>query len=87
MSLRGGRWKIVDSNLMPGTDLGECDYDKKTIAIPVDGDTLWELDVCIHEPLHAAYPDLDEEAIDTTATGIARLLWRLGWRKVPEDER
>jgi len=40
-----------------------------------------ELDTVIHEILHAAYPDLEEDAVGQTAEALAKVLWRLGWRK------
>jgi len=33
--------------------------------------------VALHEALHACLPDLAEDAIDTIAVDVARLLWRL----------
>jgi len=79
--LRGKAWKVRTlARLMPGT-LGMCDYSARTLHIPVDGDTESELDTCIHEALHGCLPDLDEATVDETATSIARLLWRLQWRK------
>ena len=42
------------------------------------------LDVIIHESLHAEYPSLgkmdEEEWVDTVATNISKLLWRMGYR-------
>jgi len=79
--LRGNAWKVRNLALLEIGTLGECDYDARTIRIPIDGDTETELDVCIHEAIHACLPDIDETAVDETATSIARLLWRLQWRK------
>lgn len=39
------------------------------------------LDTLVHEVLHAARPELDEEAVDSTATAIAKALYRAGWRQ------
>jgi hypothetical protein len=39
------------------------------------------LDTVIHEVLHAARPELDETAVDQTATSIARALYQMGWRR------
>lgn len=38
------------------------------------------LDVIIHEGLHASRPELAEEAVTETASDIARLLWKVGYR-------
>jgi hypothetical protein len=40
------------------------------------------MDTTIHEAIHAIRPELDEEAVASTATDIAHLLWRLGYRRV-----
>jgi hypothetical protein len=77
----GRRFRILDQSLLKGDDLGECDWEKRTMNVPIEGDTIGELDVLIHEALHAAYPSLDEYYVNRGATDIARLLWRLGWRK------
>ena len=61
--------------------LGLCDWDKRTITICNQLDGELELDVIIHELLHACQPDQNEEAIDRTATDIARVLTRLGYRR------
>jgi hypothetical protein len=79
--LRGKAWKVRGVEGAGPFHLGECDHAARTIRIPIDGDTESELDVCIHEAIHACLPDLDETAVDETATSIARLLWRLQWRK------
>lgn len=40
-----------------------------------------ELDTTIHECLHAADWSKDEEWVEDAAHDIARILWRLGWRR------
>lgn len=39
------------------------------------------LEIILHEALHAAYWDLDEEAISAGARDIASLLWKMGYRR------
>ena len=39
------------------------------------------LDTVIHEAMHAARPELDEDAVATASRDIARLLWNLGYRR------
>jgi len=77
----GRRFAVRDQRTLPQGDLGECDWEKRTMAIPVDGDTLTDLDVTVHEAIHAAFPFIEEHYVEKGATDIARLLWRLGWRK------
>ncbi len=38
------------------------------------------LDAELHEMLHACFPDLDEDAVGTAASDMARFLWRVGYR-------
>lgn len=40
-----------------------------------------ELEVLLHEALHAALWDLDEEVVTETAEDLSRLLWGEGYRK------
>jgi len=50
----------------------------KQIRIALDQSPESVLDTLLHECLHACVPDLAEEAVDQTATDIARLLTRFG---------
>jgi hypothetical protein len=58
------------------------DRTRRTIRIREGLSPERELDVLIHEMLHAAYWDLCEEAIEATATDIAHALFELGYRKL-----
>lgn len=44
------------------------------------------LDTIIHEALHVADWTKEEEWVEDTATGIAKLLWDLGYRCEKEDK-
>ena len=83
LTVRGRRWRVVDSEKHKGPELGYCTHPEfgKELAIPLDGDTESELDTIIHECIHACHWDMAEEAVDETAASIAHVLWRLGWRK------
>ena len=85
----GQRWHIEDSVKCEEGMFGECVWGLPGIAyptlrIPLDGDDEVSLDTCIHECLHASARLLDEDFVTDCATDIARLLWRLGWRKDPD---
>lgn len=78
--IRGQRWKIrFVPNL--GDKAGECDYGLRILRVAQGQSEADELDTVIHEVLHAAHPDLEEAAIGETGEAIAKVLWRLGWRK------
>ena len=77
-TFNGKRFKVYNLAGLPAGDLGACG--DRYIKVPIDGDTLEELDAIIHEGLHAATP-LNEESVCIAAMDVAKLLWRLGWRK------
>ena len=83
--IRKQTWSIV-SEVQDG-EFGFCDRDGErgqpmTIGIKDGLGELDELDTTIHEALHAAYPDLCEEAIDEAATDLARLLLARGFGRI-----
>ncbi|OQA09471.1 MAG: hypothetical protein BWY66_00570 [bacterium ADurb.Bin374] len=80
-TFNGRIYRVLTQAGLKKPDLAECDHDSRTVRIPVDGDSLAELDWIIHEAMHACFPWLMEWAVDRAATSVARLLWRLGWRK------
>ena len=83
--IRKETWSIV-SEVQDG-EFGFCDHEGErgkpmTIGIKDGLGELEELDTTIHEAMHAAYPDLSEEAIDETATDLARLLLARGFGRI-----
>ena len=86
VQIRGETWRVRFVSRPPEGNVGLCDRTRKTPAIKVwDGlGGVKRLDTIIHETLHAALWDLDEEAIEETATAIAEILWRLGYREEQE---
>ena len=83
--IRKQTWSIV-SQVQDG-ESGFCDHEGErgqpmTIGIKEGLSELEELDTTIHEALHAAYPDLSEEAIDEAATDLARLLLARGFGRI-----
>ena len=82
---RGHRYRLVPYHAKKAKTHGDCDAPRcldKQMRIPTRGTTRKELTVIIHEALHACMWDLSEEAVDETSQDIARLIWRLNWRKV-----
>ena len=55
-------------------------YDRGEITIDPTGDRD-ELDTAIHEMLHAERPKMSEACVTKTATSIAKLLWKMGYRR------
>jgi len=82
--------KIVKSTDMSPFTLGECDdpkYAKPQIWVKRSQKPLDLMDTLIHEVLHAVRPELSEEAVLSTATTIAKALWKLNYRKMPRDAK
>ena len=75
---RHRRYEIIK---VKNYEAGECNFTSRKIAFNPDVNGKLGLDTAIHEGIHACLPDLDEPAVTQTATDIARLLWRLGYRK------
>ncbi len=83
---RGKRYNI--KTVSPSSidnDYGRCNPpDKKCKAIKINRSLRdkEELETYIHEGLHPCLWDVEESAITETASDIASLLWRLGYRKI-----
>ena len=78
-----GRAYTLKFGTVPDDGDGLCDPpDKvgKTITINSKLKGERRLDVIIHELLHATNWDLDEVPVNDTATDIARVLTRLGYK-------
>ena len=78
--LRGRYWSIVRGKLDSKLD-GLCDANTLTITVRPSLTGERELEVMIHEMLHACHWDLDEQAITETSEDLARVLFRLGYRR------
>ena len=89
-TFRGKQYRIlldVPRETLGDDRVGDTDaprFAKRELRILKGAKDLMLLDTLIHESLHACAWDLDEEAVGETATDIARLLWRLGYRRKGE---
>lgn len=65
---------------------GICEFQRSTkrpaLRVAVDIDTQKGLETLLHECLHAEVWAKTEEVVDRASHDIARLLWRLGFRRV-----
>jgi hypothetical protein len=87
LQIAGKRWRLRFVKGL-GTDVGQCDSPstpQKEIRILASLSGIEKLDTIIHEFFHAANWHVDEEFTDAFATDLARTLWRLGYREVPEE--
>jgi len=63
---------------------GSCDYPRKILPVlhvAAPANTCKQLEIAIHESLHASDWTKSEERVTRTAHEIARLLWRLGYKR------
>lgn len=89
ITLRGKRYKFEKSGILYKKDRGYCTDPKDTqrkIKIHKDLYDQEELEVTIHEMLHACFWDIDEDVIAEVGDDISRALWRIGYRKIEEDK-
>ena len=88
VKINGRRWRVrLNEAAAMGKDWGRC-------WLPAGRHPLIQLrralrgframDVLVHEVLHAARPELDEQAVEATATAIARALWKAGYRRMDQ---
>lgn len=85
MTVRGRAWSVRWRS--PGPDaVGLCDPATRTITIQPGLDDRAEIATVCDEICHAAFPDLDNEAVDGFSDAAADLLIRLGYRKGGDDE-
>lgn len=81
VTLRGKRWEFTRPRM---ADWGQCepvDRLAKRIRVHRDLTGIDELDTILHELLHAVLWDLSEETVEECGTDIARVLWKLGYRR------
>lgn len=83
VEIRGKRWRLEAVEYLQDGSCGSIDPSntpQKKILIASNQNPLDILDTVLHECLHAAFPDLDEEAITESSTDIAKILYKLGCR-------
>ncbi len=87
----GEKWELkMTAHGLGPNEYGECPdpRDKKSqpIKIRPGMSPRQELDTVIHELLHAgAYKLLSEEWVNEFAQDVARVLWKMGWRKTGDE--
>lgn len=73
-------WTVVPTGGLPDS-VGVCVHDEHMIQLVAVATDRAFLDVSIHEALHAVFPWMQEWMVNRTATELAALLWKLGYRK------
>ena len=87
--VRGHDWDLIFEERLASGAWGEMDTvgtPRKEIRIALQQSSLDVIDTLLHELLHAAYPDLDEDAVADGATDIAKVFYRLGVRVEDTDK-
>lgn len=84
-------WRVclVNSSQMSRNSWGECDdpsVSNPEIWVNRNAKNKDLLDTLIHETIHAVRPELAEEAVLETASTIADVLWKIGYRVKEKDD-
>lgn len=87
-TIAGRRWRVqfVAQRVLGRGTRGDCDAPPgrhPTIRVSRSLGGRLSLDTLVHEVLHASRPELDEMAVSSSATDIARVLWQCGYRLGP----
>ena len=62
--------------------LATCDPSHPLVEIDTRLSPARELEVAVHESLHIAMPSLGEKEIDRVGKAVARVLWKINYRRV-----
>lgn len=65
--------------------LGLCEETDISVSPKLKGKL--QLEVFIHELLHAEFDEMSEEEVDNRARSIANYLWKIGYRKTRPKKR
>ena len=77
LTIDGRRWRVVEGD--PGRNrLGLCDYESRIVTVRKGGTTLERVGVVSHEMIHAALPDMIEDAVLRTERAIVTALHKAG---------
>jgi hypothetical protein len=86
----GKRWFTIreSGNL---NDFGQCEITQRkdgtverVIRVATWQNEPDELDTWVHEAMHAIWPDKSEAEVAAASAELARLLWRIGYRRTKE---
>ena len=75
-TFRGRRYRVVADEVVQGY----VDRVGREVYVAAGLPPRRALDVAIHEAIHAEEPDLPEATVKRLGSGVARFLWRLGYR-------
>lgn len=84
VKLRGKSYRIEKTGKVGSKLWGYCTDPKFTNRLIKIHKTLEnddELEILIHEMLHACFWDLDEEVISEVGKDLSKALWKMGYRK------
>lgn len=85
VTILGKRYRFTFTRRLARRTAGECDHPEapppRRIRVSPDLDEEEKLTIIIHEILHAADWSKEEWWVEQAATDIARILWRLGYRR------
>ncbi len=83
--LNGERWQICYCKV-PTDVFGDCDHETKTIRVDKELVGEEQLNVLIHEILHARWPDFCEDTVKNFADELASIIIAEGFCDEAESE-
>lgn len=83
--VKGIRWTLRFTRLRGSAD-GWCYFTEKKILVCKKLRGVRRLDVIVHELLHAHNQSMPEHDVSRTASGVAKVLWDLGYRCLDDVE-
>jgi hypothetical protein len=83
--LGGNEFVIRFTSKLHGTVHGECDQEGGIIRINSATPNDQVPEIVIHECLHAIFPFLDEDCVDSAAIELAKVLFKLGLINTPDE--
>ena len=78
---RGKTYRLIEAPSDAGGECSDPNSTPREMLIPLEGESKYDLEVIIHEGLHACLWDVCEQSVREISNDIATLLWKLGWRK------
>jgi len=82
--LRGKKFKVVFKAPTSKNNMATCDYANGELRVSPSVKGVDKLDCLIHESMHGCLPDLVDDAVNESATSIAKMLWKLGYRRIED---
>ena len=82
LKIEGKKWTVEDAEIC-----GMCDREQRLITISPRLTPKQRMGAMLHELLHVALPNLDEDTVGSVECILQEGLWADGWRRKPRKPR